>query len=108
VTPNAAAATRCVNPTGGGDEADEADNECPPDNFATPTGNGGGAGNDPNYTPSGQNACAEKLGDNVKVNQNCQNVTDPALAGRGQAQNEETIAIKALADSELVLVITSA
>ena len=49
-TPNAAAATRCVNPTGGGDEADEADNECAPDSFATPTGNGGGAGNDPRTT----------------------------------------------------------
>ncbi len=35
----------------------------------------------------------ESRGKNVKVNQNCQNVTDPDLAGRGQAQNETAVAI---------------
>ena len=91
--PTAHAATSgCVNPTGGGDESDEADNECAPDNYAAPSGGGPGGG-DPNYTPSGQGGCSENIGDNVKVNQNCQNVADPALAGRSQAQNEEAIAI---------------
>jgi hypothetical protein len=33
-------------------------------------------------------ACANRFGDNIKVNQNCLNITDPDLQGRGQAQNE--------------------
>jgi hypothetical protein len=73
-----------------GEEGDEGDDACPPTNFA-PAGGGGGAVQ--NYQPSGQEACAEKRGDNVKVNQNCQNVSDPDLAGRGQAQNETAVAI---------------
>ena len=91
-TARAAATSGCVNPTGGGDESDEADNECAPDNYAAPSG-GGSRGGDPNYSPSGQGECGENIGGNVKVNQNCQNIADPALAGRGQAQNEEAIAI---------------
>ena len=75
-------------PTGGGDEGDEADNECAPDALArsrrevaveaTPTSR-----------PQGREDARESLGDNVKVNQACENVSDAALAGRGQAQNEE-------------------
>ena len=38
-------------------------------------------------------ACAGRQGDNVKVNQNCLNVTDQPLAGRGQAQNETWVAV---------------
>ncbi|MFL6013341.1 MAG: hypothetical protein ACJ74P_03390, partial [Gaiellaceae bacterium] len=30
---------------------------------------------------------------NIKVNQNCLNLSDPDLQGRGQAQNEESIAV---------------
>jgi hypothetical protein len=37
--------------------------------------------------------CALQLGTNVKVNQNCLNVTDPDLQGRAQAQNETAIAV---------------
>ncbi|MEV4314859.1 exo-alpha-sialidase [Actinocrispum sp. NPDC049592] len=33
-------------------------------------------------------ACANRFGDNIKVNQNCLNITDPDLQGRAQAQNE--------------------
>jgi hypothetical protein len=33
-------------------------------------------------------ACSGRFGDNVKVNQNCLNITDPDLQGRAQAQNE--------------------
>lgn len=36
--------------------------------------------------------CPGNLGSNVLVNQNCLNVTDPDLQGRGQAQNETAIA----------------
>lgn len=35
--------------------------------------------------------CDGRRGDNVKVNQNCANLTDPDLAGRAQAQNETWI-----------------
>jgi hypothetical protein len=37
-------------------------------------------------------ACTARLGSNVKVNQNCLNLTDPDLAGRGQSQNETSMA----------------
>jgi hypothetical protein len=46
-----------------------------------------------NVTPSpGSIGCQTRLGPNVKENQNCVNVSDPDLLGRGQAQNETTIA----------------
>ena len=38
------------------------------------------------------NLCPRNFGPNVLVNQNCLNVTDPDLQGRGQAQNETAIA----------------
>src|SRR3954447_14127048 len=44
-------------------------------------------------TPVSAPGCAGNRGDNVKVNQNCANVTDPDLAGRGQAQNETWVAV---------------
>jgi len=81
----------CVNPPGEGDEGDEADNECAPSSYASPSGTT--SSNTAGYFPAGSDGCAEKLGNNVKVNQNCQNVSDPDLAGRGQSQNETSIAI---------------
>jgi hypothetical protein len=45
-----------------------------------------------NYFPLGTGNCAQTLAGNVKVNQNCLNLTDPDLQGRGQAQNETSIA----------------
>ncbi|MCW2903768.1 MAG: hypothetical protein JWO67_6033 [Streptosporangiaceae bacterium] len=36
--------------------------------------------------------CDGSRGDNVKVNQNCLNISDPDLAGRGQSQNETWVA----------------
>jgi len=36
--------------------------------------------------------CAANFGGNVRVNQNCLNVSDPDLQGRGEAQNETAIA----------------
>ncbi len=38
-------------------------------------------------------ACPTHHGNNVKVNQNCLNVTDRDLQGRGQAQNETSMAV---------------
>jgi len=37
--------------------------------------------------------CALQNGGNIKVNQNCLNVTDSDLQGRGQAQNETAVAV---------------
>ena len=44
------------------------------------------------YTPRGSGDCTFVNSSNVKVNQNCLNLSDPDLAGRGQAQNETSIA----------------
>ncbi|MEA2371252.1 MAG: hypothetical protein QOH12_1646 [Solirubrobacteraceae bacterium] len=45
-----------------------------------------------NYAPLGGGSCGQFLASNVKVNQNCLNVTDADLQGRAQAQNETSIA----------------
>lgn len=44
------------------------------------------------YFPRGSDSCPVNLSSNIKVNQNCLNISDPDLAGRGQAQNETSIA----------------
>jgi hypothetical protein len=38
-------------------------------------------------------ACTNRFGANVKVNQNCLNLTDADLQGRGQSQNETWVAV---------------
>jgi hypothetical protein len=81
----------CGNGAGGGDEPDEAPS-CPPDSYSPAPGPGGGAGSTAGYSPSGNTGCAVKRGNNIKVNQECLTVSDPDLQGRGQAQNEESIA----------------
>lgn len=45
-----------------------------------------------NYYPRGNADCPLNQGSNIKVNQNCLNVTDPDLQGRAQAENEPAIA----------------
>jgi hypothetical protein len=81
----------CGNGAGGGDEPDEAPS-CPPDSYSPAPGPGGGAGSTSGYSPSGNSGCAVKRGSNIKVNQECLTLSDPDLQGRGQAQNEESIA----------------
>src|SRR4051794_3555883 len=59
--------------------------------------NAGGSSNssfNPTYTPrgNGDKGCQDNISSNVKVNANCLNITDPDLAGRGQANNETSIA----------------
>src|SRR5712692_9390701 len=44
------------------------------------------------HTPTSDDGCPQNRGDNVKVNQNCLNISDTNLQGRGQAQNETSIA----------------
>ncbi len=56
-------------------------------NPTTPTGSVHG------HRHRGNGGCTQRLGSNVKVNQNCLNLSDPDLQGRGQAQNETAIAI---------------
>jgi len=45
-----------------------------------------------NFTPTSDDGCSQRLHDDVKVNQNCLNISDPDLQGRAQAQNETAIA----------------
>lgn len=45
-----------------------------------------------NYFPTSDDGCPQNRGNNIKVNQNCLNITDADLQGRGQAQNETAIA----------------
>ena len=81
----------CGNGDNGGEEPDEAPS-CPPDSYSPAPGPGGGATGGENYSPSGNNGCAENRGNNVKVNQECLTISDSDLQGRGQSQNEESIA----------------
>ena len=46
--------------------------------------------------------CPSNIGSNVLVNQNCLNVTDPDLQGRGQAENETAIAENPLNPRQVV------
>src|SRR5437667_2803207 len=45
-----------------------------------------------NYFPTSDDGCPQSRGSNIKVNQNCLNLTDPDLQCRGQANNETAIA----------------
>ena len=45
-----------------------------------------------NFQPSANDGCRSSIANNVKVNQNCLNISDSDLQGRGQAQNETAIA----------------
>jgi len=63
--------------------------DTPPADFAY----AGGANSVPSsFRPTRTGTCSSRHGDNVKVNQNCLNVSDPDLQGRGQANNETFIA----------------
>jgi hypothetical protein len=46
-----------------------------------------------NYFPKQDDGCPGTIGDNIKQNQDCLNLTDPNLQGRAQAHNETSIAI---------------
>ena len=54
-----------------------------------------------NYLPS-SGSCSANLGNNVKVNQNCLNLTDSILQGRGQANNEPSISVDPFNSQRLV------
>ena len=63
---------------------------------------GGASGSGVNYVPAASGNCSKRLGSNVKVNQNCLNITDPDLQGRAQANNETFVAEDALHPEHLV------
>jgi hypothetical protein len=52
--------------------------------------------------PTNETGCPVNRGANVRVNQNCLNLSDPDLAGRGQAQNETSIAQDPFRPSRMV------
>ena len=52
--------------------------------------------------PGRERELNKRLGSNVKVNQNCLNITDPDLQGRAQANNETFVAEDALHPEHLV------
>lgn len=54
------------------------------------------------YFPTSASGCPTNLGSNVKVNQDCLNVSDPDLQGRAQAQNETSIALDPFRPSDMV------
>jgi hypothetical protein len=54
------------------------------------------------YFPRGSDSCPDNIASNIKVNQNCLNITDPDLQGRGQAQNETSIAQDTLRPNHLI------
>jgi hypothetical protein len=55
-----------------------------------------------NYFPTGDDGCTQNKGGNVKVNQNCLNISDLSLQGRGQANNETAIAQDPLNPNNIV------
>jgi len=69
-----------------------------------PSGGGGTAqaGKPTSYNPRGNDACPVNLASNIKVNQNCLNLSDPDLAGRGQAQNETSLSINKYNTKQIV------
>ena len=67
-----------------------------------PSGDLAASGKLKNYTSSKKDGCGLKDANNVKVNQNCLNLTDADLQGRGQAQNETSIAIDPMNTNHMV------
>ena len=89
-----------VVPSGGDDEGGGPDGApfTPPSSF----GAANGTGSPSNYFPTGQGQCSQTKGQDVKVNQNCLNLTDPDLQGRGQANNEPSISVDPFNSKDLV------
>jgi hypothetical protein len=62
-----------------------------------------GVGGSPStFNPRGNDQCPSNIASNIKVNQNCLNLSDPALAGRGQAQNETSLAVNKQSTNQIV------
>ena len=72
----------------------------PPKSYNSPS-SGSGSGT-LNYFPGSQGNCSANFGNNIKVNQNCLNLTDSNLQGRGQANNEPSISVDPFDSQRLV------
>src|ERR1700682_26808 len=73
----------------GGDGVSEESPTTGPDSFSPAAGaSSPGSG----YSPNASAGCTQGRQQNVKVNPDCQNRTDPSLQGRASAQNETAIA----------------
>jgi hypothetical protein len=55
-----------------------------------------------NYYPTGDDGCTQNQGGNIKVNQNCLNISDVDVQGRAQANNETAIAQDPLHPNNIV------
>ena len=85
---------------GDGDEGGGPDGApfTPPASFQSANG----TGTPSNYFPAQGGSCSQRFGSAVKVNQNCLNVSDPDLQGRGQANNETAISVNPFDSRDLV------
>jgi hypothetical protein len=70
----------------------------PPASYGSPDG----GGSPTSYFPTQQGQCSQRRGQDVKVNQNCLNLSDPTLQGRGQANNEPSISVNPFDSRDLV------
>ena len=70
--------------------------------LTNPDSESGAATGPDNYFPTGQNGCFVTVQGNVKVNQNCLNLSDGSFQGRGQAQNEPSIAANPNSPSNII------
>ena len=70
--------------------------------LGVPGTNNNEGGQPSSYNPRGNDQCPDNIASNIKVNQNCLNLSNPSLAGRGQAQNETSIAINKQNTNQLV------
>ncbi len=85
---------------GGNDEGGGPDGApfTPPKSY----GSANATGSPSNYFPTRAGQCSQTNGLDVKVNQNCLNLTDPDLQGRGQANNEPSISVNPFNSRDLV------
>ncbi len=65
-------------------------------------GSSGATGSPLSYFPTADSGCAGSFGGNVKVNQNCLNISDSNLQGRAQANNEPSISVNPFNSRQLV------
>jgi hypothetical protein len=102
IGPSSGSSTHSAVVIGGGGDNGAGTDGAPNGTPAGYSGSGGGSSSLGNYFPSGSGQCAASKGANVKVNVNCLNITDANLQGRGQANNETSIAENPFQPNQLV------
>ncbi len=97
--------SKALNPhiqPGGGDQDQGGGPDGAPFTPPASFGSANGTGSPSNYFPAQSGQCSQTKGPDVKVNQNCLNLTDASLQGRGQANNEPSIAVNPFDSRDLV------